>query len=353
MRGALIIWCVALGWILTGSSRAESLSGLGSGGPPRARVVLVEDARAMFAFDPDPEVVEQMVNKGIQVCTSRESVAAAWSSLVSSKDTIGLKVFSAPGGTSGTRPVVVAAVVKGLLAAGVPARQIVIWDKHLWDLRLAGFGELATRFGVQLAGSADEGYDPNVYYDNPLLGKLVWGDYEFGKKPDNAGRRSYVSKLITQRLTKIINITPLFNHNLAQVSGNLYSLAMGSVDNTIRFEAGDNAFGQLSAAVPEIYALKEVGDHVILNIVDGLICQYQGEEKMLLQYSTMLCQIRLSTDPVALDVLSVRELEKQRQRAKVPPIKPDWQMYNNAALLELGIADPRRIDIVRVPLSKE
>jgi hypothetical protein len=33
---------------------------------------------------------------------------------------------------------VVAAVVEGLLAAGLPAQNIVVWDKHAIDLRLAG-----------------------------------------------------------------------------------------------------------------------------------------------------------------------------------------------------------------------
>jgi hypothetical protein len=207
---------------------------------------------------------------------------------------------------------------------------------------------------VQVAGSADEGYDDKAApYDTALLGKPVWGDLEFGKKGDNVGRKSFVSKLITRRLTKIINITPLLNHNVAQVSGSLYSLALGSVDNTLRFESGPNPLTQLSQAVPEIYALAEVGDRVVLNIVDALICQYQGEEHTLLHYSTMLGQIRLSTDPVALDVLSVRELDRQRHLARVPPVKVNWQMYTNAALLELGVADPHLIDVIKLGAGKE
>ena len=40
---------------------------------------------------------------------------------------------------SGTRPAVVAAVIQGLLAAGLPPTNIVIWDKHTYDLRDAGY----------------------------------------------------------------------------------------------------------------------------------------------------------------------------------------------------------------------
>lgn len=310
----------------------------------RARVVVVENPRSVVAFSVVADEVEAMMRQGIVQLTGKETPASAWLSLVSTQDVVGIKVFSAPGGTSGTRPAVAAAVVKGLIAAGLAPKQIVIWDKHLADLRRAGYGQLAERHGIEIAGSADEGYDPNTFYETALLGNLVWGDFEFGKKGFELGRRSYVSKLLTRRLTKIIHVTPLLNHNFAYVSGNLYSLAFGSVDNTLRFEAGP--IFQLGEAVPELYAVPEIGDRVVLSIVDGLICQYQGEERTRLHYSTMLGQLRFSTDPVALDVLSIQELNRQRERAQILPVKVSWQIYTNAALLDLGICDPRRIDVI-------
>jgi Domain of unknown function (DUF362) len=315
--------------------------------PPHARVVIVEDPHSVIAFNPVGEVVEEMVNRGVTAVTAKANPGVAWRSLVSTQDTVGIKVFSAPGATSGTRPAVVAAVVKGLIAAGLPPKQIVIWDKSLADLRLAGFGDVAEQFGVSLAGSADEGFDEKAFYETALLGKLVWGDLEFGKKGDELGRKSFVSKLLTRRVTKIINVAPLLNHNLAQVSGILYSLTLGSVDNTLRFESTSNPLTQLSQAIPELYALPEIGDRVVLNIVDALICQYEGEERAL-HRSTMLNQLRFSTDPVALDVLSIHELERQRQLARIPPIKPNWQIYTNAALLDLGVSDLRLMDVMKL-----
>src|SRR5205085_3718758 len=126
------------------------------------------------------------------------------------------------------------------------------------------------------------------------------------------GRKSFVTQLLTTNVTKIINVSPLLNHNSAGVCGNLYSLALGSVDNTMRFE-GDAA--KLAEAVPEIYALAAIGDHVALNIVDALICQYQGEHLTRLHDSVALNQLRFSADPVVLDVLSVQEIATQRLRA--------------------------------------
>src|SRR5262249_43616077 len=250
----------------------------------------------------------------------------AWRSLVSTQDVVGIKVFSAPGPNSGTRPAVAAAVVEGLLAAGLPPKNIVIWDKQTGDLGRAGFFELWKRYDIRIASSADAGYDEQAYYDNPLLGNLVWGDHEFGRKSEGIGRRSYVSKLVSHELTKIINISPLLNHNLAGVSGNLFSLAQGGVDNFVRFESDP---GRLAIAVPEIYALTNLSDHVVLNITDALVCQYEGGERARIHYSTMLNQLRFSRDPVALDVLSIQELDHQRGAAKAPVLKPNQELYSN------------------------
>ena len=155
-----------------------------------------------------------------------------------------------------------------------------------------------------------------------------------------------MSKLLTREITKIINITPLLNHNLAGVSGNLYSLAIGSVDNIARFESDAD---RLATAVPEIYALTNLSDHVVLNIVDALICQYEGGERGLLHYSATLNQLRFSRDPVALDVLSFKELDRQRQAANAPIVKTNMDLYNNAALLELGASDLKKIRVEFVP----
>ena len=286
-----------------------------------------------------------MVARGINALTGKSSASESWLSLVSTQDTIGIKVFSEPGPNSGTRPAVVRAVIQELLAAGLQPKQIIVWDKHQTDLRLAGYFDLTKQFGVRVAGSAEAGYDEKTFYDTPLLGNLVWGDLEFGKKGDGIGRKSFVSKLVSNNMTKIINITPLMNHNEAGVFGNLFSLATGSVDNTARFESDHD---RMATAVPEIYALPALSDHVVLNITDALICQYEGEERSLLHYSAILNELRFSRDPVALDVLSLAELNRQRELAKAPVVKNDPELYSNAALLELGVSDVKKIDVTEL-----
>lgn len=309
---------------------------------PRARVVTVVDREATEAFRPLPDRIQVMVDRGLKGITGKPNSRAAWLSLVSTQDVVGIKVYSAPGPNSGTRPAVAAAVARSLIAAGLPPKQIIIWDKSEADLQDAGFYALQDELGIRVQASAAAGYDPSTYYDTPLIGNLVWGDLEFGKTGEGIGRKSFVSKLVSQQMTKIVNLTPLLNHNLAGVSGNLYGLTIGSVDNSLRFESDP---GRLAKAVPEIYALPAVGDKVVLSITDALICQYEGGQRGLLHYSAVLNQLRFSKDPVALDMLSVKELDRQRRSARAPYVKPNFELYVNANLLELGVNDVTRIQV--------
>jgi hypothetical protein len=310
---------------------------------PQARVVVVQDALALESFTPRPDIIRKMVERGLLAHTGKTTLAEAWRSVVKTNDVVGLKVFSAPGHTSGTRPSVVAAVVEGLLAAGLPPQNIVIWDRQLVDLRIAGYFELAERYGVRITSAASAGWDDQSYYENSLLGNLVWGESEFGKKGDGIGRKSYVAKLVARDLTRHISIAPMLNHNLAGVSGHFFSLGFGSVDNTLRFESTSRA---LAEAVPEVFALPAIYDRLALCITDALICQYQGEHLTRLHYATPLNQLRFSKDPVALDSLSVAELEAQRQKAGIPFTKFSSDIYKNAGLLlELGVSDARQIRV--------
>jgi hypothetical protein len=310
---------------------------------PRVRVAVVQDDAATETYKPVPDKIHALVQRGITNFARVNDPSAAWRTVVGTQDIVGIKVFSAPGPV-GTRIAVVEGVIEGLLAAKVPTNHIIVWDSRLIDLRRAGFTELTSRYGIRVAGALDEGWDEKVFYESSLLGQLVAGDLEFQRKGETVARKSFVTKLLTKEITKIINVSPLLTHNSAGVCGNLYSLAMGSVDNNIRFE-GDP--GKLATVVPELYAVQQIGDRVVLNITDALICQFQGDQIAHLHYSIALNQLRFSTDPVALDVLSLEELQRQREREfpDMPVRTNRFELYRNAELLELGTATRSRIDV--------
>ena len=312
-----------------------------------ARVVIVQGQELLNAFLPDDDRVETVFNRGLTVFAAATNVVEAWRSLVSTNDTVGIKVFSEPGPLTGTRPAVVAAIVRGLLAAGLPPEKIIIWDKHAGDLWNAGFFALGDKLGVRVAGALESGYDPNTFYlpDSPVIGRLAWGDLEFGRTNQDVGKKSFVTRLVSRQITKIISVAPLINENDAGVCGHFFSLALGSVDNTRRFEGDPD---RLAVALPEIIALPSVGDRVTLYVTDALLGQYQGGPAGYLQYSTALQQIWFSHDPVALDTLALKQLAGERKRFNVPSANSNFEIYTNAALLQLGIDDPARIQAEKV-----
>ena len=332
-----------------GTNATDSTYAPSASAAPEPRVCEVTGPGAIVDFQPIPDVVDQMVECGLTNLTRKPTEGAAWRSLVTTQDIVGIKVYSQAGLLSGTRPVVVAAVVNGLIAAGIPAKHILIWDRHADDLRMSGYYKLGRQLGVLVAACDETGYDPGTFYapDTAVIGNLVWGDMEFGQKGPGVGRKSFVAKLVSRVITKIISIAPLLNLESCGVSGHLYSLTLGSVDNTLRFEGDPD---RLAVAVPEIYALPVIGDRVVLNITDALLGQYEGGSSTLLQYSCVLNQLWFSHDPVALDTLSIKELERERKDQDADEYTLHLDLYNNANLLQLGSNDPAKITVERTRL---
>ena len=313
-----------------------------------ARIVVAQGEGLLNAFLPDNDRVATCFNTGLTSFTRTGTVAEAWRSLVSTNDVVGIKVFSRPGPLNGTRPAVVTAIVHGLEDAGLPKGNIIIWDKLADDLHASGYNWLGRKLGVKVESAVATGFDTNVFYlpDSPVVGSLVWGDLEFGRKGEDVGKKSFVTKIVSKEITKIISVTPLINETSAGVCGHFFSLGIGSVDNTRRFEVDGD---QLATALPEIYALPSVGDRVVLNVTDALLGQYQGGPASYLQYSVPLQQIWFSHDPVALDVMALKELARERKQINVPLEPTNFQIYTNATLLQLGIDDPAHFQAERVP----
>jgi hypothetical protein len=314
---------------------------------PVARVVVAQGDHLLQAFLPDEAQLAPVFERGLTDFTRTTTALAAWRTLVKTNDVVGIKVFSEPGPLMGTRPALVAVLVRSLLAAGVPTNRIIIWDKRADDLHQAGFDRLGAELGVAVVGALETGYDTNVFYlpDSPVMGSLVWGDSEFQQKGEGLGKKSYVSRLVSQRLTKIISVAPLINEPAAGVCGHFYSLGLGSVDNTRRFE-GDA--GRLAVALPELIALPQLGDRVALYVTDALLGQSQGGPASFLQYSTVLNEVWFSHDPVALDMLAMQQVVQEQKVGHAPPLKMNFEIYTNAALLQLGIQNPARIQVETV-----
>ncbi|WCJ59109.1 hypothetical protein NXS98_15530 [Fontisphaera persica] len=315
--------------------------------PAPARVVMVHHPAATRHLQPQPEIVQRMMEEGLRQWTGQPDMARAWHSLMPTQTVVGIKVYALPGRLSGTRPEVVAALARSLIQAGWTPQNLIVWDKSREALLRAGFSELSATLGVRVEAVSDRGYDAQQAYERPVLGNLVYGDLEFGRQEPGVGRRSHVARLITEQIQRHIVVTPLLNHNQVEITGHLYSLALGGVDNVQRFETST---AQLMEAVPEIVAMECFSDRLVFCVTDALIAQYEGQQRGLLHYSAVLNELWFSRDPVALDVLGRDRLQRLREAAKSAPRKIQNELFINAALLDLGVADLSRIHIQRLNL---
>lgn len=339
-------WGLLLG--LLGFASGPVWAAAGETNRPSAVVLTVHDPAAVVAFAPVTPVVQQMVERGLRAFTTTTNTTAAWRSLVTSNDVVGFKVVSAPGALSGTRPAVVRSLIQSLLAAGHPASQIIIWDKREVDLRPAGWFALAAELGVTCVAAENAGWDAEKNYESPVLGRLVAGDLEFDRTDKNkVSRRSHVTRLLTGRITKIVSVAPVLSHSVTAVHGHLAGLAFASVDNTLRFA---NDAGLLAEAVPDICALDDLMPKVVLGIGDALVCQFRGEDQPMLHYAVPLNELRFSRDLVALDALALENVTQARTAVKYEGEKPvKTELYLNAELIELGVADLKQIRVTPVP----
>src|SRR5213083_3634808 len=195
--------------------------------PDRSIVYSAHDPAAIKDYQANPPVVRAMVNRLVLAVTGQPDLARAWGSLVSPNDKIGIKISAAGGELFTTHHDVVTAIVDGLVAAGHPRSSIVVWDRSLGGIKDAGYQP--GNDGYQLRAIAPrDGYDPKAVLSAPLLGKLVWGDFDYKadkvKMPilsdtENTSNVSHFSRIVSTEVTKIINVPVMSSSEMNGIAG--------------------------------------------------------------------------------------------------------------------------------------
>jgi hypothetical protein len=306
-------------------------------------VVIATDPEAIRAFDPDSRRVRQLLDRGVLALTGQAQLADAWRTFAGSGDVVGIRIVARGGPIASVRKDVVHGIVAGLRAAGVPEANIIVWDKYQSDLRDAGYTISDSTNALRVVGVVPGvGFDPEVTYRFPYAGKLIWGDLQFGAGEDISAH-SHLTRIVTRQITKLINVAVLCHHSEVGLSGCLYNLAVGSVDNTRRFQ---NDAIACESAVPDINALPALRDKAVLHVVDGLLGQYALGPTFHPQSTWHHGAIYLSADPVALDAVALDEIESQRRRVGLPSIAARARYLPAAAEDGLGRAKREEIELV-------
>lgn len=347
--------------MLVVSSRGECLAAAAPEAPPprpaRSTIAFAQDRRAIVAYRENPAVIRAMVDAVVAAATGAPDAASAWRKLVAPADRVGIKISAAGGPAFSTHRSVIDAIVRGLADAGVPARNVVVWDRA--GLATAGYRETAGGYAVRTI-EPFVGYDLKAVFTAPLEGRLIWGDARFMRRRDHgldlpASREqvsieSHWAKVLGE-VTRIINVPVLAASESCGIAGCLYNATVPNIDNWRRFLQRPG--GSSDPYLAELYHDERVARKVVLHIVDGLIAQYAGGPEWQPNYAWHHATIYAGLDPVALDATLLRTIDRRRKDARLPELTPRARFLQTADAMGLGHSSDSRIELKPVRTSGE
>lgn len=335
----------------------------GMPGPFPGRVVAVTHPGCIANNSYQAAPIRQIMQKGMAELTGAPSWTEAWRMLFEKGDVVGIKVSPVGGKNLCSDALVLHEILNGLQEAGVPARDVMVYNRYRQEVLETGIDKWLPP-GVRWDAASEKydewqhdmgGYDPDHFMEMALI------------KPgedlnDPHMRRSYVSRIVTRQVNKIINLPVLKHHQSAGVTIALKNMSHGNVNNVNRSHvtATLNACGVF---IPSVVSLPVIREKGVLHICDGVKASYHGGPSGNPRYMWEHKTIYFATDPVALDKTGLKAIDAKRQQAGMLPIalsKPDKDsLYLNcqvehieiAGNLGLGIFDDAKIEVKRFTLA--
>jgi hypothetical protein len=324
------------------------------------RVVEVCDEGAMPDGKPQPRVIEAMFTRGLEKLTGK-SAAESWGLFFNKDDVVGIKVNPVGAGLISTRLELVDAIIAWLVAGGLKKDNIIIWDR--FDVMLTEAGFTSERYpGIGIEGlqtmvesENEQEADSTLWMDKDGNHKSVgnfdknvfyWADVDAPQDSQYrhqhvfADKYSYFGKLVTQKLTKIINV-PVFKNTGNGISIATKNLGYGVICNTGRLHKP-----LFFDVCTEVLAFPAVRDKLVLNVTDGLRAQYDGGPGPDAGFTWFFDTILLATDPFALDTICHGIMVEKRKSMKIQvnehPMFSEYLRYGER--LGLGVADKGKIE---------
>ncbi len=301
----------------------------------KSRVVQVVNAKAYDAKGrPAAKPVKAMVDQAVMTLTGKGTAAAAWKSLFKPTEKVGLKPNCLGRQLCWPNPATVDAIIEGLLSAGVPYQNMIMWD--MWGF---GASPLSRR-----------------YRKSPMQVKHIkaWGFDRRAFKIPSGPPVKFTKALMA--VDAVVNIPVIKDHDLTGVTCSLKNMAFGSIPNPWAFHADRKGVRMCDPMVPEIYALPPIKDKARLILADAFNIIIDGGPKGNVRGLRKLHSVFAATDPVAMDRVAWTLIDQERVKARLPKLdeKPlsrtrprgRPRYVRSAEKLGLGTADPARIDHV-------
>ncbi|OQX86909.1 hypothetical protein B6D60_05205 [candidate division KSB1 bacterium 4484_87] len=271
--------------------------------------------------------VEQLLNKAMTRLLETEKPESAWQKLVKKDDVVGIKINCLAGRGMSTHLELVEAIVEGLRSAGVPDRNIIIWDRANRDLEKAGYKIQTNRNKLKCYGNDQVGYSRRLY--------------EFGEVG------SFLSNIVIHQCTAIINVPILKDHGIVGMTNALKNF-FGAIHNPNKYH--DNCGDPYIA---DVNMLPDIRKKIRLIITDALTAQYEGGPPYMPQWSWQHNGLIVGFDPVALDSYGYHLIEKKRKEKKLPSLKeagrePTYIATAADKAHQLGTDDLSKLQIIQV-----
>lgn len=286
------------------------------------------------------EVVREMMARGICALTKQATPEAAWKVFFEPKDVVGIKVNCGGHPNCVSAYEIVAETVKRLGEVGIPPTQVYIYERFQNQLDEVNYPphlpEGVTIVAAERANrySDNNGYDPTVYLEADLFGE--------------EDTRSNLMRLVSQRLTKIINIPNMKDHGAVGATGCLKNIAYGSFSNVARthFKGVSHTY----SFVGTLASIEPLRSRTVLQIMDGIRGVWHGGPfARTRKYVFYPKQILFGTDPVAIDRLLLDIIDDKRKAEGVISI---WDRNPASLHIDDGRArdaDPNVNIIIREP----
>ena len=314
----------------------------GMPGPYPGRVASVSSDKCVDTATgrADDEVVREMMARGMRTLTGASTTSGAWRRFFEPSDVVGIKVNCGGYPFCVSAYEIVAEAVRQLTGIGVPVSQIYVYERFQNQLDEVNYAPRLPQ-GVQIVAAEranrnvdNSGYDPATYLEADLFGE--------------EDTRSNMMRLVSRRLTKIINIPNMKDHGATGVTGCLKNIAYGSFSNVARTHQRGKS--HTYSVVGALAAVEPLRSRTVLQIMDGLRGVWHGGPfARTTRYVFYPRRILFGTDPVAIDRLLLDIIEEQRRAHGVISI---WDRSPGSLKIDdtrARDADPNVNIIIREP----
>jgi hypothetical protein len=269
---------------------------------PLSLVVDIKSKRDIIkGLTPDISLVKQMMDTGMTSLTSTMDPKAAWSSLFSRDERIGIKVNGLGSDILAGNYQICWSIVDALKDIGVNENNIIVWDQYQNYLLSSGFRINMSFKGVRVfatdRGGGKEALDPGSSY----------------KEYDSGYGAVRISKILTEEVDSLINLCLLKDHGLAGVSLSLKNISHGVISHPDNFH--DDSCDPFIAAINSI---PEIKNKIKLHICNGIAGLFDGGPMPKKRHVWINNGIMLSKDPVALDTIGMNIIEAKRKERDLP-----------------------------------